>query len=83
LNAAFLRAVIRTLTNLKLRDLRWRMATFRRRIVGGMPVVYYFHQMNDPYSHLLWGPSFRIDDRPMLWGQDRIWMLEQDLIASL
>jgi 2-hydroxychromene-2-carboxylate isomerase len=32
----------------------------------------------------LWGvPSFRIDDRPMLWGQDRIWMLEQDLIASL
>ena len=32
----------------------------------------------------LWGvPSFRIDDLPALWGQDRIWMLEQDLIGQL
>jgi len=32
----------------------------------------------------LWGvPGFRVDDRPALWGQDRLWMLEQDLIASL
>lgn len=32
----------------------------------------------------LWGvPSFRIDDRPALWGQDRLWMLEEDLIDAL
>ena len=32
----------------------------------------------------LWGvPSFRIDDRAVLWGQDRLWMLEEDLITAL
>lgn len=32
----------------------------------------------------VWGvPSFRIDDRPALWGQDRLWMVEQDLIEAL
>ena len=32
----------------------------------------------------LWGvPSFRIDDRAALWGQDRLWMLEEDLITAL
>jgi 2-hydroxychromene-2-carboxylate isomerase len=32
----------------------------------------------------LWGvPSFRVDDRPALWGQDRLWMLEQDLLDVL
>jgi 2-hydroxychromene-2-carboxylate isomerase len=32
----------------------------------------------------LWGvPSFRVDDRPALWGQDRLWMLEQDLLDAL
>lgn len=32
----------------------------------------------------LWGvPCFRVDDRPALWGQDRLWMVEQDLLASL
>ena len=31
----------------------------------------------------LWGvPSFRVNDMPVLWGQDRVWMLEQDLIES-
>lgn len=31
----------------------------------------------------LWGvPSFRIDDRPGHWGQDRLWLLERDLIAA-
>ena len=31
----------------------------------------------------LWGvPSFRVDGKPMLWGQDRLWMLEEDLIAQ-
>ncbi len=30
----------------------------------------------------LWGvPSFGVDGKPLLWGQDRLWMLEQDLIA--
>ena len=30
----------------------------------------------------LWGvPSFGVEGKPLLWGQDRLWMLEQDLIA--
>jgi 2-hydroxychromene-2-carboxylate isomerase len=32
----------------------------------------------------LWGaPSFRVDGGPAHWGQDRIWALEQDLLAAL
>ena len=32
----------------------------------------------------LWGvPSFRINERPAVWGQDRLWMLEQDLIQTV
>lgn len=32
----------------------------------------------------LWGvPSFRIDERAALWGQDRLWMLEEDLVTAL
>ena len=32
----------------------------------------------------LWGvPSFQVDDRPAIWGQDRLWMVEEDLAASL
>ena len=28
----------------------------------------------------LWGvPSFRVNGLPALWGQDRLWMVEQDL----
>jgi 2-hydroxychromene-2-carboxylate isomerase len=31
----------------------------------------------------LWGvPSFRVDDRPAHWGQDRLWAIEEDLIAA-
>jgi len=31
----------------------------------------------------LWGvPSFRVDQRPAHWGQDRMWLIEQDLIAA-
>ena len=31
----------------------------------------------------LWGvPSFRVDQRPAHWGQDRLWLIEQDLIAA-
>jgi 2-hydroxychromene-2-carboxylate isomerase len=30
----------------------------------------------------LWGaPTFRVDERPAHWGQDRIWALEEDLAA--
>lgn len=29
----------------------------------------------------LWGvPSFQVNDSPALWGQDRLWMLEEDLL---
>ena len=32
----------------------------------------------------LWGaPSFRVNGGPAHWGQDRIWALEQDLVAAL
>lgn len=32
----------------------------------------------------LWGvPSFRVDERPAVWGQDRLWMIEQDLIDTV
>ena len=38
----------------------------------------------DMLAHGLWGvPSFCVNNRPMLWGQDRLWMLEEDLIAEL
>ena len=31
----------------------------------------------------LWGvPSFRVNDRPAHWGQDRLWAIEEDLIAA-
>jgi 2-hydroxychromene-2-carboxylate isomerase len=31
----------------------------------------------------LWGvPSFQVDDRPGLWAQDRLFMVEQDLAAA-
>ena len=31
----------------------------------------------------LWGvPSFRVDDRPAHWGQDRLWAIEEDLVAA-
>ena len=35
----------------------------------------------DLFARGLWGvPSFRINERPAVWGQDRLWMLERDLI---
>ena len=31
-----------------------------------------------------WGvPSFRVNDCPAIWGNDRLWMVEQDLISVL
>jgi 2-hydroxychromene-2-carboxylate isomerase len=38
----------------------------------------------DLFARGLWGvPSFRLDERAAIWGQDRLWMLEQDLIRAL
>lgn len=35
------------------------------------------------FNEGLWGvPSFRVDQRPAHWGQDRMWLIEQDLIAA-
>lgn len=32
----------------------------------------------------LWGaPSFRVSDQPAHWGQDRLWMLEDDIRAAM
>lgn len=32
----------------------------------------------------LWGvPSFRVNEQPALWGQDRLWMLEEDLLRAV
>jgi 2-hydroxychromene-2-carboxylate isomerase len=32
----------------------------------------------------LWGvPSFRVNEGEARWGQDRLWAIEQDLIAAL
>lgn len=37
----------------------------------------------DMFALGLWGvPSFRVDDRPGWWGQDRLWMVEDDLRAA-
>lgn len=38
----------------------------------------------DMLARGIWGvPSFRVNDMPLLWGQDRLWMLEEDLVAAL
>jgi 2-hydroxychromene-2-carboxylate isomerase len=38
----------------------------------------------DMLAHGIWGvPSFRVNDMPVLWGQDRLWMLEEDLLQQL
>ena len=35
------------------------------------------------FSAGLWGvPSFRVDSGQVFWGQDRLWLIEQDLIAA-
>ncbi|OYY90413.1 MAG: hypothetical protein B7Y45_07250 [Sphingomonas sp. 28-66-16] len=34
----------------------------------------------DLFALGLWGvPSFQVDDRPAVWGQDRLWVVEDDL----
>ena len=38
----------------------------------------------DMLARGLWGvPSFRVNDMPAVWGQDRIWMVEQDILQAL
>lgn len=38
----------------------------------------------DMLARGIWGvPSFRVNDLPVLWGQDRLWMLEEDLAAAM
>lgn len=38
----------------------------------------------DMLARGIWGvPSFRVDDGPVLWGQDRLWMVEEDLQSAL
>ena len=35
------------------------------------------------FSMGLWGaPSLRVNDGPGYWGQDRLWLIERDLIAA-
>jgi 2-hydroxychromene-2-carboxylate isomerase len=39
---------------------------------------------SDMLERGIWGvPSFRVNEKPLLWGQDRLWMLEEDLLAAL
>lgn len=38
------------------------------------------HNRRELHAQGLWGvPSFQLEGRPALWGQDRLWMLEEDL----
>jgi 2-hydroxychromene-2-carboxylate isomerase len=38
----------------------------------------------DMFARGVWGvPAFRVNEGPVLWGQDRLWMLEEDLLAAL
>ncbi|OYT93832.1 MAG: hypothetical protein CFE43_00345 [Burkholderiales bacterium PBB3] len=53
-----------------LKDTRWREIAEANRA--------------DMLERGLWGvPSFRVNDQPALWGQDRLWMLEEDLLQAL
>ena len=53
-----------------LKDMRWRELAEANRA--------------DMLERGLWGvPSFRVNEQPILWGQDRLWMLEEDLLQAL
>jgi 2-hydroxychromene-2-carboxylate isomerase len=35
------------------------------------------------FAHGLWGaPTLSVDGRPAHWGQDRLWVIENDLISA-
>ena len=52
LKAAISRRVSSFLTSKGLRDFRRGVHALRRRLAGRAPTVHYFHQADDPYSHL-------------------------------
>lgn len=52
LKAAIGRRVSSLLTSRGLRNFRRGAHALRRRLAGRTPTVHYFHQMDDPYSHL-------------------------------
>lgn len=47
-----MRLVTTFLTSRTLRNMRRAIHAFRRKLKGAKPTVYYFHQADDPYSHL-------------------------------
>lgn len=46
------RAVTTALTSRAFRNIRRGLRGLRRRLSGGRPTVHYFHQADDPYSHI-------------------------------
>jgi 2-hydroxychromene-2-carboxylate isomerase len=52
LKAAISRRVSSILTSRGLRNFRRALHALRRRLTGRAPTVHYFHQADDPYSHL-------------------------------
>jgi 2-hydroxychromene-2-carboxylate isomerase len=53
MKAAIARTVATLLTSPRVRDARRSAFAFGRRMRGGTAVVSYFHQVDDPYSHLM------------------------------
>jgi 2-hydroxychromene-2-carboxylate isomerase len=53
MKAAIGRTVARVLTSVGVRDARRGLASMQRKARGRPAVVHYFHQADDPYSHLL------------------------------
>jgi 2-hydroxychromene-2-carboxylate isomerase len=47
-----IRVVTSFLTSRTLRNLRRAIHALKRRLSGGVPTVHYFHQPDDPYSHI-------------------------------
>ena len=52
IKAAISRRMSSFLTSRALRDTRRSLFALRRRLTGGKPTIHYFHQADDPYSHV-------------------------------